>query len=299
MVDQICAIIVTYHPDEELKERIAALRPQVGRLVLVDNKSSESELIRLRDLSRFYAFTLLENSENLGIGSALNRGIRWAKQASFRFVALFDQDSEVTEGFIEALVACIERHPSSEKIAVAAPRLFARDTGTIDAPFGHRAERKVAQTSGSLMPLRVFDSQGWFNEDLFIDYVDYEYCLRVTAAGWIVLRCDEAVLRHAPGNSRRHYFLGLYAGTTANYSPYRHYYSTRNAVWVITEYWKTHPAWCAGEAFRVLKEKIKLCVWERNRRTKVALSLRGLEDGLNGKLGKRDFFQPQDTYSSK
>jgi rhamnosyltransferase len=293
MRTDICGVIVTYHPDEDFAHRVSVLTGQVGGLVVVDNRSADNELVWLRDLSRRYAFTLLENSENLGLGSALNRGVRWAaEQGQFRFVALFDQDSAVTEGFIDSLVACIERHPEPERIAVAAPRLFLSNIGVVFPPPGTLL-CKVAQTSGSLMPLSVFDSQngsnqGWFNEDLFIDYVDYEYCLRVTAAGWMILRCDQALLTHSPGNCERHTLFGLYAGTTLSYSPYRHYYSTRNAAWVMMRYWRQHPGWCAAEAFRLIKEKLKLCIWERERKAKLAFSLRGLKDGLKGKLGKRE-----------
>jgi rhamnosyltransferase len=288
MSDHVCAIIVTYHPDRDLAQHIAVLRGQVGGLVVVDNRSSDSERAWLRELAKRYSFTPLENSDNLGIGAALNQGIRWAvAQGGFRYVVLFDQDSEAREGFVEALVSCLQRHPSSDRVAVAAPRIYNRNTASTDRPRANsQGHYQVAQTSGSLMPLRVFDSEGWFNEELFIDYVDYEYCLRVVTAGWGIAYCHDAVLSHSPGKSSRHAFLGLYLGTTTNYSPLRHYYSTRNGVWVIRQYWRQHSKWCARQAFSILKEKMKVLLLERNRKAKLSLSFRGFRDALQGNLGK-------------
>lgn len=291
MVDRVCGVVVTYHPPEDLAQHMALLREQVGGLVVVDNKSSDGELAWLRKLAERHSFTLLENPDNLGIGTALNRGIRWAvAQGRFRYVALFDQDSEVHTGFVDALVFCLERHPSSARVAVAAPRIRIRNTGAVDGPRGSGKDNYlVAQTSGSLMPLRVFDAQGFFNEELFIDYVDYEYCLRAVTAGWIVLCCQDATLSHSPGNARRHSFHGLHLGTSMNYSPLRHYYSTRNGLWVIGQYWRRQPQWCAQQAFLMLKEKMKLLIFEKDRRAKLRLSMRGLRDAVRSSLGKRQF----------
>ena len=299
MSDDVCAIIVTYHPQEDLEQHVAALCGQIGGLVVVDNRSSDYELAVLRELAQRYSFTLLENSDNLGIGTALNRGIRWAAaHGGFRYVVLFDQDSEVGKGFVDALVSCLQQHPSSDKVAVAAPRIYNRNTGLTDCP---RETGKglfhVAQTSGSLMPLQVFNSEGWFKEELFIDYVDYEYCLRVVTAGWFVLYCDDVVLSHSPGNSHRHTFLGLHFGTSMNYSPLRHYYSTRNGTWVIRQYWRAHPIWCARQAFGILKGKVKVLIFERDRLRKLSLSLRGFRDAIQGNLGRQHIPEAKSDFS--
>jgi rhamnosyltransferase len=290
MSDHVCAVIVTYHPDKDFAQHIATLRPQVGGLVVVDNRSNDSELILLRELANRYAFSLLENPENLGIGAALNRGIRWAAaDGRFQYVVLFDQDSETNSGFVGALVSCIQGHPARDRVAVAAPQIYNRNTRSIDGPNGVRPGKYlVAQSSGSLMPLSVFNSEGWFLEELFIDYVDYEYCLRAVTAGWVIVYCEEAVLSHLPGNSRRHTLFGIYLGTTGNYSPTRHYYLMRNGFWVLRKYWSRHTNWCARRALTILKEMTKVFIFEEDRRAKCGLAIRGLSDALQSKLGRLD-----------
>jgi rhamnosyltransferase len=290
MSDHVCAVIVTFHPDQDFAQHIAILRPQVGGLVVVDNRSNDTELALLRELAERYSFRLLENPDNLGLGAALNRGVQWAAaDGRFRYVVLFDQDSEASDGFVGALLSHLQKHPARDRIAVAAPRIYNRNTKSTDGPKEVRGGRYlVAQTSGSLMPLSVFNAEGWFLEELFIDYVDYEYCLRAVTAGWVILYCEEAVLSHVPGNSRRHTLFGLYLGTTGNYNPMRHYYLVRNGMWVLRKYWKRHGMWCAKQALLILKELTKVFLFEENRPAKLGFAAQGFKDALQGKLGKLD-----------
>lgn len=288
MSTRVCAVVVTYHPDKDFARHVAGLRSQVDGLVVVDNRSSDSERVWLRQLAQRYSFALLENPSNLGTGAALNRGIRWAAgRGGFEWVVLLDQDSEATEGFVAALVTRLQRHPAPDRVAVVAPRIYNRNIGSTDGPRGTGDQYLVVQTSGSLMPISVFSSVGWFREDLFIDGPDCEYCLRAVSAGWSILYCDDAVLSHVPGNACRREFCGRYLVTTMNYSPVRHYYSTRNRVWIMRQYGRRYPRFCARMGFDILREKTRVLLFEEGWRAKLKLSLVGCRDALQGKLGKR------------
>src|SRR5580700_6540819 len=146
MSDLVCGVIVTYHPDEELAQHIAVLRGQVGGLVVVDNRSSDSERVKLRELAQQYSFTLLENQENLGIGAALNQGVRWAAaHGVFRYVALFDQDSEVPGNFTEAMLSAYENNPRRDDIAILVPRYIDSRLKTIlPASYDKQGNLKTA-----------------------------------------------------------------------------------------------------------------------------------------------------------
>jgi GT2 family glycosyltransferase len=74
--NQICAVIVTFHPDEQLKDRVDKILRQSGNVVLVDNNSSPTELEMIRGIvSGTDNCFLIENGSNLGIAEALNRGV--------------------------------------------------------------------------------------------------------------------------------------------------------------------------------------------------------------------------------
>jgi hypothetical protein len=53
---EVCAIVVTYHPDADFPARFIRTLRQVGRLVIVDNGSSEAEV---RDTEKLSATPLI------------------------------------------------------------------------------------------------------------------------------------------------------------------------------------------------------------------------------------------------
>lgn len=62
----VCAILVTYHPDTEFRTRLSSISRQVGAIVIVDNGSPDTELIMLREIAANPAVALALNFENLG-----------------------------------------------------------------------------------------------------------------------------------------------------------------------------------------------------------------------------------------
>jgi rhamnosyltransferase len=287
MTNSICGVVVTYHPDSDFENHIAALRPQVGALVVVDNRSHEDERLQLREMASRHSFVLLENDENRGIASALNQGVIWAlEQKAFQFVAFFDQDSEVNAEFMVSMLETYYQNPKKHKVAVVAPTIYNQNTGQRDVPKGlEKGTSLVAQTSGSVMPLEVFQAHGLFKEELFIDFVDYEFCLRVVGAGWSICYCKQAILSHVPGSSRRCYILGWYLATTYNYSALRHYFMTRNAVWVIGNYWRQQPGWCAWLAVQMWINPLKAFLFETDFKLKLRCAISGIRDGMHNRLG--------------
>ncbi|MES2392876.1 MAG: glycosyltransferase, partial [Acidobacteriota bacterium] len=120
--DPVCAVIVTFHPDADVIANLQALRPQVSRVVVVDNGSTPEELAQLRQAALALDVELIENGDNLGIAAALNRGIRRALELDYLWVLLFDQDSRVTEDFTQTMMGAFAASPSRDRLAILIPR---------------------------------------------------------------------------------------------------------------------------------------------------------------------------------
>lgn len=283
--NSVCAVVVTYHPDAGVLENLAALMPQVGQLVVVDNGSSSGELALLREQAATRGFTLIENNENLGIATALNIGVRWVIDHGLEWVILFDQDSRVTEGFVQAMVAGFEASRWGSDLGVLVPVYTDSRLGT---PIpGNRVARglEAATTSGSLLRTETFNRCGLFVDELFIDGVDYEYSLRLRRRGYVIDECAEAVLLHSPGEPRRHNLLGLFHYQTANYSPSRRYYQERNKVWIAKRYALRFPVFCFKLFFFSTRDFVKILVGEDNKLEKFRYFLRGVFDGVRERMG--------------
>ncbi|MDE1163309.1 MAG: glycosyltransferase family 2 protein [Acidobacteriaceae bacterium] len=285
-VQDVYGIVIAYHPDESVIENLAALKPQVAQIVVVDNGSNEQELALLRAHAPGN-FELIENGANLGIATALNVGLRFA--AGHEYSLLFDQDSTVTPGFVETMVNSFAGSAYGERLALMVPRYVDKRDGAILPPFvGEDGTLNGAMTSGTLLRTALTDRVGWFADEYFIDAVDYEYSLRVRSAGMVILECPEAVLMHAPGTPTLHKHIFKQGHfQAANYSPVRRYYQERNKILMLKRHWRNHLKFCLGQIYLSLKELVKIVVYEphEGKLKKLRYFARGWMDGLSGRSG--------------
>ncbi|HEX4155741.1 MAG TPA: glycosyltransferase family 2 protein [Acidobacteriaceae bacterium] len=285
----MAAVVVTYHPDAIVLENLCGLFSQTRHLIVVDNGSSVAELAPFRLAAQSQGFELIENGENLGIAAALNLGIQRARRLDAEWVLLFDQDSRITDGFVNTMMRFFASNPWGERLAIANPRY-------VDLRFGtplpqHREVHGVlesATTSGSLSPMRVFDEAGGFAEELFIDGVDYEYSLRLRAKGYVIATCAEATLLHSPGDPTSHDFLRLKPFQASNYAPIRRYYQERNKIWICKRYGRHFPSFFLNQFTISMKDLVKIFLVEKNSWRKCRYFMRGIADGLCGHMGRLD-----------
>jgi rhamnosyltransferase len=283
----VCAVIVAFRPKVEDLGNLAEVRPQVQHLVVVDNGSAEETLKSLRTASRVLKFVLIENGENLGMGAALNIGVRWAKSNGSQWVALFDQDSTVTEGFMAQMLADFEYFQTRRNILLLIPRYKDPQSGVervcgLDEDGGPF----VTITSGSLLPVTAFETCGYFNEDLFIYTVDDEYSLRLRSQGYSIALSPHAVLLHASGSPSSYRIFGKPWFQTTNYRPGVRYYISRNRIWMSLRYGARYPRWARGALRASFIDLCRLAIAEDYRWAKVKMVLLGFRDGMLGRMGK-------------
>ena len=285
-----CAVVVTYHPEPTVFEHLTAFRSQADGLVVVDNGSKLEEIESLRRESERTGFRLIENGENRGIAAALNTGIRWAIERSYEWVVLFDQDSTIPEGYLDALFASVESETDPEMIAIVAPQY--RDP-LQDGLYRSRCSAQDGtpleiMTTGSMLPTWIFERCGWFEEALFIDQVDHEFCFRVRELGYRPLVCENVTIDHLPGSPRGLKLLGIKWISLNDYSPERRYYQTRNGLIIARRYKDTYPLWSRKTRYEILlKNPLKILLAETRQWEKLVNVVRGVVDAYVGRMGKR------------
>jgi rhamnosyltransferase len=286
---QVCAVLVTYHPTAAMVENLPKILTQVDRLVVIDNGSTDVESLALRSAQHNLGFHLIENKENLGIAEALNQGVCWAKSEGYSWILLLDQDSELTDNFVASMFATWQHHPQRERVASIHPSYVDPDTGEI--PKVRRANDGgpvVSLTSGALMRSWIFDKIGLFSSKYFIDCVDHEYCFRIRAAGYLIADSRTAMLLHSVGHPRANSFCGFEFRPT-HHSALRRYYISRNRIALYRTYFAVFPSWITRLMYDDLRETVKCFLREQDRGQKARNFLRGTWDGLIGRMGKKEF----------
>lgn len=281
----VCAVFVTYKPRPTFIPNIEAVAAQVNQVVVVDNGSSGETEQHLQELEARLGCKVIRNRQNLGIAAALNLGVNYATEAGFDWVCTFDQDSRVCAEFFSKMLGVFERAPHPERIALLTPRYVDRETG-IDLRLRRARDGEILTTltSGSMIPSSAIRKLGLFDESLYIDAVDTEYCLRARQSGMLILQ-SPAVLLHSLGRTTYHHFLGLRFGTT-NHSPGRHYYITRNRLRLLVRYAADWP-WVWREVRGMLFDDAKIILVEPNKWNKFRAMAAGAADALSGKFGKQ------------
>jgi rhamnosyltransferase len=291
--DAICAIVVSYFPDVHFMERLTRIAGQVGWTVIVDNTGStniEKFVEPLEGTRR----ELIRNSENLGIGAALNQGLTRARELGFKWAITFDQDSWVYPDLIAKLIAIYQKQSKPDRVGVIGCNFEDINThetrlGTHEVGSGFR-ETEAVITSGCLMRTAIFSVAGPFRSDFFVDFVDYEYCLRLRQLGYRVIISTEPLMLHALGAASP---LSLDFGyrrvaiVLTDRSPLRRYYMTRNAIHVAKKYFRIAPLWVFKTLASVIAFAPLKIPFEKTERTrKMRATLRGVFDGIHSRTGK-------------
>ena len=287
MGNSVCGVVIAYYPSASIVGNVRLLCEQVGHVVVVDNTPQADASTLFTELEYLDACTVIRNGINLGIATALNIGIRHAISQGFAWIITFDQDSQVQDGYVEAMLSTFDDAAKYCEAAIVCPRYQDARIGCF-LPTHRTANGDVVAciTSGAMVSAETFESFGKMEEDLFIDYVDLEFCLRIRAAGLKIVECSNAILVHSLGRMTQHKFLWKTFSTT-NHSAKRRYYITRNRLVLIKRYFDKDREWAFGDFKGIVLETIKMLLVEQDRLSKFRYMARAVYDAIFDKLGQR------------
>lgn len=298
----VCAVIVTFHPDERFPDRLAAIADQAAHTVIVDNGSAPASLERLRLATRDRPASLLENGRNLGLGAALNQGLRTARDLGFLWAVTYDQDSRPAPGMVATLQEAIAAAPAPGRVACAGPRIAEENIPAdhhrwirprpgfpllfqrFDPPAPAAATFVI--TSGCLTSLALAPFPDPFREDFFIDYLDHDFCLRARRNLLNVLAVPGARLFHNLG-AKTEIDIGGRTVRPTNHGANRLYYIHRNRWSLLRRYALSEPHWAAFDCTFNVLNLVRVALFEKDRPAKLRAVFDAHVDALRGRLGPR------------
>lgn len=293
-MSKIIAVVVTYFPDyKTLNTLIEAVIPQVDGVVIIDNATAN---LCTEDFQFSHSVEWLLNRSNLGVAEAYNQGIAIAQRNEASHIVLFDQDSYPAANMIEVLFhTWRQANDAGLKVAALGPNY--RDTkGMYQSPFvkmkglglarvecnaGESVEVDHLISSGCLIDLETLRDIGPFEEQLFIDYVDTEWCLRARKKGYLLFGVGDANMQHSLGDN---YLRFLHKRIPAH-SPLRHYYLLRNGAWLASQAWVGW-RWRIIDCKRLIKIFIVFSLLSDSPWNHCKMMVLGLLHFVKGKMGK-------------
>lgn len=148
-------------------------------------------------------------------------------------------------------------------------------------------EAPLLITSGALCRVSALNDVRGFTEDLFIDHVDHDICLRLRARGWRIVIDPAAVMRHSIGRMRTHQVAGL-GIRNSHHGADRQYYKYRNFLLLVRRGTARHDLrWALRTLLALTWGPLKIVAFEDERKAKLRGVADGIRDGIRGRAGRR------------
>lgn len=272
--------IVLYNPEiERLKENIDSICKQVKQVILIDNASDNIEEIKI--LCSVYKNTkIIENVKNTGIAFALNEIMNYGLKKGYKWVLTLDQDSICPNNIISEYSKYIE----IDDVAIISPTVIDRNRNKSKNISSKLYEEiNLCITSGALTNTEVWNKIGRFDEVMFIDGVDNEYCIRLLKNNYHILQILRVELLHEIGHIaiRKFFFWNV---VVRNHNSFRKYYISKNVIYVAKKHFYYRKIVIAY--LRVFKIVIVTLLYESDKIAKVKSIFKGMRDGKRAKIVK-------------
>ncbi|WP_010681364.1 glycosyltransferase family 2 protein [Acetivibrio cellulolyticus] len=286
--NKVSGVVVLYNPSEDVIENINSYIDSLDVLYAIDNSVNINEIV-VKALNENSKVNYIFNGDNLGIAKALNIGVEKAICGGCEWILTMDQDSKATPNYIDSMLETYKSYMSKDKVAIIAPVYYNNSRGYSGKLNSYEnkmfTEVKMTITSGNLVKVKIFSTVGFYDDDLFIDNVDFDFCIRLRKQGYRIIRSNYSSLIHEYGNVTRHKLLWRYFYTT-NHSAFRRYFMARNSVILFKKYFCIEPIWVTKNLYNLCISIFKILLIEEKKTPKIKNSFKGLWDGLRGYKGK-------------
>lgn len=191
---KVAAGIVLFNPDAiRLKLCVSSLEEQVDCIIVYDNSST-----KIPETFNCENVIYLTHNKNEGVAYALNQIFMKGKNLGYEWILTMDQDTVIPKNMISTYSAYLNQ----DDIGIICPQNVDKRRA-----YSHAEDTKEVTslvefciTSASCTNIHVWEKLGGFDNFLFIDFVDNDYCKRLRLLGYKILQCNKVVIDQEFGN---------------------------------------------------------------------------------------------------
>jgi len=284
---KVAAVVILYNPPQDAISNIQSYYDWVDKIFVFDNSEAKSAI--QDDLIKLSKIEFYQDFKNEGIARRLNQACEMAIKEQYDWLLTMDQDSKFNENSLATYFDCFKNYQHKEKVAMFGTSFSRKKQLTSPSCAAINAEKLI--TSGSLLNLSLFTSIGGFDEKLFIDAVDYDYCFRAKMTGHEVVQFLNIYILHTVGNeAHRSSIKTLYLIRKKKevHSPLRCYYMYRNMLYLAIKYKGQNKKYSKQIKDYVLSRIKVSFLYGRTTIAIVKQLMEAKSDFKKGKMGKKE-----------
>lgn len=276
---KLAGTVTFYRCDvEHFLENINSYIEELDILYVLDNNEQGNQDVSI--FSKYPKIKYVKFGENRGISAALNYVLQKVQIDGYDFLLTMDQDSSFLPNTMHLYKKLVQSYENTHPSSVAVYSVNYNYNSALNIHQDISRQIHVAITSGSIIPVNLSIKLGGFDEKLFIDEVDTEFCYRAERAGYKIIEFPGITMKHAFGNRTYHSFLG-YKFNTLNHNAIRKYYITRNKIYVMKKY----PSVRGRYIIELIKMIVKVLLVETNKLNKLYYIWNGIIDAKAKRMG--------------
>lgn len=280
--EKVAAVVTTFNAGESIRPNLERIAGQVNVVIIVDD-SGDPVRAEAMNYAAIGNAIVLKNEDNLGIAAALNRGVAQAGLMGCNWIITLDDDTLVSKSYMDDVFNFMQTvaQPSAGLIACSRG-------GSNPGPSRHDngfTIKRTLITSGCVFELKTFRDVGGFDESLFIDLVDFDFCTKLRKSGRSIVLLDKVGMDHRVGDSQTARLLGKKV-VIYNHSPFRLYYQMRNVFSFARKHLAFDPLLSLYLMLDVFRLPLKALFFEQEKRARFFYLGTGFQDGLLGRRGK-------------
>lgn len=279
---KVAAVVTTFNGNEFILPNLERIAGQVHVVIVVDDSGDPSRV----DAVNYAAIgnaVVLRNEDNLGIAAALNRGIDQACLMGCDWVITLDDDTLVSRSYMNDVFSFVHKDASPSTGLIACSRDGSSACATRH-DTGFKTKRTLI-TSGCVFEMKAFQAVGGFDESLFIDLVDFDFCTKLRKTGRSLVLLDKVGMAHRVGDSRTVCLFGANV-LIYNHAPFRLYYQMRNVFLFARRHLTFDPVLSLYLLLDIFRLPFKALFFEQEKGARFFYLATGLLDGLRGQGGR-------------
>ena len=285
MDTKIAALVILYQFEEQCIHNIETYAKDVDILYAFDNSTTKNkELVnKLKLIDKLH---YIDGKGNQGLSKAINRVAKLAIKSGYQWLITFDQDSYALNNIIEQMKEFIGTFPNIDTIGIISPTI--KNELIKFTPVKNKISyNEWVIQSGALHNLKAYLDINGYDEKLFIDQVDIEYCVRLTQKGYKIVKLNHAILMHNTQDNdiKIRWLKNGKKVITNKFSPMRYYYFIRNNLYCAKKYKKDKPQYYA-QLIRNIEYLIKTLPYEKDKRARLKAIICAYLDYKMGNMGK-------------